>query len=98
MMNQFNTSYTHGMFIEQKNTIKSLSNIWQHFSCLLDEGDCKMCNKFHSQKGFFRADQMGQKMTGRWAGLVAAQKVIVGIQFLALSTLIEIYQSTSYRH
>ena len=61
MMNQFNTSYTHGMFIEQKNTIKSLSNIWQHFSCLLDEGDCKMCNKFHSQKGFFRADQNGAK-------------------------------------
>ena len=93
-MNRFNTSYTPGMFIEQKNTIKSLSKIWQFYLCLLDEGDCKMWKKFH----FLGQTKMGQKMTGRWAGLVAAQKVIVGIQFLALSTLIEIYQSTSYRH
>ena len=58
----------------------------------------KCAINFILKKAFLGQTKMGQKMTGRWAGLVAAQKVIVGIQFLALSTLIEIYQSTSYRH
>ena len=45
------------MFLEWWNTSKSLSNIWRHFSCLLDKGTAKICMKFNSHNGFLRADQ-----------------------------------------
>jgi hypothetical protein len=35
----------HPMFLEHWNRQKSLSNIWQHFSCLLDEWIAKLCKK-----------------------------------------------------
>ena len=38
----------HSMFLEWWNTTKSLSNIWQHFSCRLDKETAKMCKKFNS--------------------------------------------------
>ena len=51
----------------------------------------KCAINFILKKAFLGQTKMGQKMTGRWAGLVAAQKAIAGIQFLASSTLIELY-------
>ena len=42
----------HGMFLKWRNTIKSLSNIWQYFSCLIDEGISKICKKLNSHDGF----------------------------------------------
>ena len=43
---------SHGIFLEWRNTTKSLSNIWQYFSCLLDEGIPKICMKLNSHDGF----------------------------------------------
>ena len=43
----------HGMFLERWNPIKSLSNIWQCFSCLLDEEIAKICKKMKSHNSFF---------------------------------------------
>ena len=40
------------MFLEWRNTTKSLSNIWQFFSCPLDEGIPKICKKLNSHDGF----------------------------------------------
>ena len=42
----------HGMFLEWWNRTKSLSSIWQHFSCLLHEGIPKIWNKLNSHDGF----------------------------------------------
>ena len=44
-------------FLEWRNTTKTLSNIWQRFSCLLDEGITKLCKKFNSKDSFLRTDQ-----------------------------------------
>ena len=40
------------MFLEWWNTTKSLSNIWQHVSCLLDKETAKICKKFNSHEAF----------------------------------------------
>ena len=48
----WNDATHHGMFLEWRNTIKSLSNIWQYFSCLLDEGIPKICKKLNFHDGF----------------------------------------------
>ena len=76
------------MFLEWWNRSKSLSSIWQHFSCLLDEGIPKLWKKLNSHGGFLRADQGRAKMCCpmSWIGcaiLQVAQKAIVGIQFLS---------------
>ena len=47
----------HCRFMVSRNTTKSLSNIWQKFSFLLDEGIAKICKKFNSLVGFLRAAQ-----------------------------------------
>ena len=77
-----------GMFLEWWNTTKSLSNIWQYFSCLLDEGIPKIWKKLTSHGAFLKADQGRAKMCCQmgWIGcaiLQVAQKAIVRIQFLA---------------
>ena len=41
------------MFLEWWSTTKSLSNIWQYFSCLLDEGIAEICMKFYSHVVFW---------------------------------------------
>ena len=49
-------SSLHGMFLEWWNRTKSLSSIWNHFSCLLDQGTPKIWKKLNSHGGFLRAD------------------------------------------
>ena len=44
---------SHNMFLEHWNRQKSLSNIWQRFSCLLDERIAKKCKKTFFRGGFF---------------------------------------------
>jgi hypothetical protein len=63
-------------------TTKSLSNICQHFSCLLDMGTAKICKNFNSHDGFLRADQSRAKNRCQigWIGrpiLQVAQKATV---------------------
>ena len=77
----------HSMFQKWWNTAKSISNIWQHFSCLLDKGTAKICKKFNSHDGFLRVNQEKEKLQpDGWNGcpiLQAAQKATVRFQFLA---------------
>ena len=40
------------MFLEWRNPTKSIFNIWQYFSCLLDEGIPKICKKLNCHGGF----------------------------------------------
>ena len=47
----------HRGFLEHWNCQKSVSNIWQRFSCLLDEGISKIWKKLNSHGGFLRVDQ-----------------------------------------
>ena len=42
----------HCGFLEHWNSQKSVCNIWQHFSCLLDEGIPKICKKLNFHDGF----------------------------------------------
>ena len=78
----------HRGFLEHWNSQKSVCNIWQCFSCLLDEGIPKIWKKLNSLGGFLRADQGRAKMCCQmgWIGcaiLQVAQKAIVRIQFLS---------------
>ena len=56
------------MFLEWWSTTKSLSNIWQHFSSLLDKRTAKICKKNYSHDGFLRTDQPthGKKLLPDW--------------------------------
>ena len=47
---------SHRGFLEHWNSQKSVSNIWQRFSCLLDEGIPKIWKKLNYHGGFLRAD------------------------------------------
>ena len=47
------TKPLHRMFVEHCNSQKSLSNIRQRFSCLLDEWIEKICKKKNFHGGFF---------------------------------------------
>ena len=49
---KWQNEHFHGMFLEWWNRTKSLSSIWQHFSCLLDEGIPKIWNKLNFHHGF----------------------------------------------
>ena len=78
----------HGMFIEWRNIIKSLSNTRQQFSCQLDEGIAKVCKKFKSQGGFMSHLQDRTANPANLAAifcpaLVCPQKAIMGIEILA---------------
>ena len=78
----------HGMFLEWWNTTKSLSAIWEHLSCLLDEGIAKICKKLKSHGGFLSYLQDRTANPANLAAifcpaLVCPQKAIVGIKFLA---------------
>ena len=42
----------HCEFLEYWNTQKSVCRIWQHFSCLLDEGIAKILKKLNFHDGF----------------------------------------------
>ena len=52
----------HCGFLEHWNSQKSVCNIWQWFSCLLDERIPKIWKKLNSHGGFLRADQGRAKM------------------------------------
>ena len=83
----FSYSYQ-GMFLEWWKRTKSLSSIWQHFSCLRDMGIQKMWKRLNSHGVFLRADQGRAKICCQmgWIGcalLQVAQKAILRIQFLA---------------
>ena len=56
-------------FLEHWNSQKSVCNIWQRFSCLLDEGIPKIWKKLSSHCGFLRADQGMAKNPVGWAEL-----------------------------
>ena len=49
----FNYNNEHCMFLEHWNSLKILSDIWQCFSCLLDERIAKKCKIFFFRGGFF---------------------------------------------
>ena len=78
----------HGMFLRMWKTTKSISNIWQSFSCLLDEGIAKICKKLKYHGGFLSYLQGRTANPANLAAifcpaLVCPQKVILGIKFLA---------------
>ena len=54
--------YLHRGFLQHWNSQKSVSNIWPHFSCLLNEEIPKIWKKLNSHGGFLRADQGRAKM------------------------------------
>ena len=63
------------MFLEWWDTTKSLSNIWKHFSRLLDERIAEMREKFNyhngflgQTNGFLGKTKTGQKISARLAG------------------------------
>ena len=74
------------MILEWWNTTKTLSNIWQSFSCLLDEGNEKNTRNFIVTMAFLRT-KIGQKCCQMgWIGcpiLHVALKAIMGFQLLA---------------
>ena len=77
----------HSGFLEHWNSQKSVCNIWQRFSCLLDEGIPKICKKLNSHDGFFSYLQNGTANSAHLAALfcpslVCPQKATVRIQFL----------------
>ena len=61
----------HGMFLEWWNRTKSLSSIWQHFSCLLDEGIPKIWKKLNSHDGFLSYLLIGQPIQPIWQHIFA---------------------------
>ena len=75
-------------FLEYWNTQKSVWRIWQHFSCLLDEGIPKIWKKLNRHSCFLRADLGSAKMCYQmgWIGcaiLQVAKKAIMRIPFLS---------------
>ena len=78
----------HCEFLEYWNTQKSVWRIWQHFSCLLDEGIPKIWKKLNCHSCFLRADLGSAKMCYQmgWIGcaiLQVAKKAIMRIPFLS---------------
>ena len=76
----------HRGFLELWNSQKSVSNIWPHFSCLLDEGIPKICKKLNSHDGFLSYLQNSTANSAHLAAnfcpaLVCPQKADVRIQF-----------------
>ena len=57
----------HSGFLEHWNSQKSLCNIWQRFSCLLDEWIEKICKKFFFHGGFFMKSTFSV-LRCRWTG------------------------------
>ena len=45
---------------------KSLSNVWQHFSCLLDKWTAKICKKFNSHWLLEGRPRQGKKLLPDW--------------------------------
>ena len=77
----------HGMFLEWWNRTKSPSSIWQHFSCLLDEGIPKIRKKLNSHNGFLSYLKNSTANSFHMAddfclALVCPQKTTMRIQFL----------------
>ena len=77
----------HSGFLEHWNSKKSVCNIWQRFSCLLDEGIPKICKKLNSHDGFLSYLQNSTANSAHLAAhfcpaLVCPQKATVRIQFL----------------
>ena len=77
----------HGMFLEWWNRTKSLSSIWQYFSCQLDEGIPKIWKKLNSHDGFLSCLQNSTANSAHLAAhfcpaLVCPQNATVTIQFL----------------
>ena len=80
-------SAIHSGFLEHWNSQKSLCNIWQRFSCLLDEGIPKICKKLSSHGGFLSYLPNSTANSAHLAAhfcpvLVCPQKATVRIQFL----------------
>ena len=70
---------------------KSVWRIWQHFSCLLDEGILKIWKKLNSHGGFLRADQGRAKMCCHMGW--------IGCAFLQVATFLVLHlQSQHFAH
>ena len=63
--------YIHSGFLEHWNSQKSVCNIWQCFSCLLDEGIPKICNKLNSHDGFLSYLQNSTANSAHWQHIFA---------------------------
>ena len=77
----------HRGFLEHWNSQKRVSNIWLHFSCLLDEGIPKIWKKLNSRDGFLSYLQNSTANSAHVAAdfcpaLVCPQKATKRIQFL----------------
>ena len=77
----------HCKFLEYWNTHKSLCRIWQHFSCLLDEGIPKIWEKLNPHDGCFSYLQNSTANSAHLAAhfckaLVCPRKATMRIQFL----------------
>ena len=71
-------------FLEHCNSQKSVSNIWQSFSCLLDEGILKIWKKLNSHDGFLTYLQNSTTYSAHFCpALVCPQKATVRIKFLS---------------
>ena len=77
----------HRGFLGHWNSQKSVCNVWQRFSCLLDEGIPKICKKLNSHDGFLSYLQNSTANSAHLEAhfcpaLVCPQKATVRIQFL----------------
>ena len=64
------------------NTIKSISNIWQPFSCLIDERIPKICKKLIPHNGFLRFQQDWTANQAP-AAFFACYRFVLKMKFLA---------------
>ena len=73
----------HRGFLDHWNSQKSVSNIWQHFSCLLDEWIEKICKNLFSRWLFFKSTLSVLRCT--WTGRINL-KIFLGhhINYLSI--------------
>ena len=76
-------SYGHSGFLEHWNSQKSLCNIWQRFSCLLDEWIEKICKKNFFHGGFFLKSTLSV-LRCTWTGQINL-KIFLGYHIKYLS-------------
>ena len=83
---KINFKYWHHGFLEYWNSQKSVSNIWPHFSSLLDEEISKIWKKSNSHDGFMSYLQSSTANSAHlaanfWPALVCPQKATVKFKF-----------------
>ena len=66
LASNFLFQFPHSMSLEWWNKTKSLSNIWQHLSCLLDKGTAKYARNLITMMAFWGQTKTGQKQLPDW--------------------------------